>query len=73
MADIAALTAEVDRLQGVVPSAVALLNGILDRIDAAVAAAIEANDAADLTAITDEVAQLRAETDNLAAAVESNS
>jgi hypothetical protein len=73
MADIQELTAEVDRLQGVVPSAVALINGVVERIEAAVQEAIEANDAADLSAITEEVNQIRAETDALAAAVASNS
>lgn len=72
MADIQVLIDEVDALQEVVPSAIALLDGTLARIEAAVATAIAANDAADLSAITDEVAQIRAEKDALAAAVVRN-
>lgn len=73
MADIAELTAEVDALQGVVPSAVALINGFVARIEAAVAEAIKANDEADLSAITNEVNEIKAEREALAAAVANNS
>lgn len=65
MADFTALTAEVDRNRTVVGSAVALINGIAAKIDAAVAA----NDATDNTALTDLAASLRSDSDTLASAV----
>lgn len=69
MADISSLTAEVDRLQEVVPSAMALIDGFTDRMEAAVQKAIAANDEADLSAITNEIDQIKGERVALAEAV----
>ena len=72
MADFSSLAAEVTRLQGVVPSAVALINGFKARLDTAIAQAVADNDAADLTALTDFSAQIGKETKDLADAVAAN-
>ncbi len=72
MADFAELKAEVERNKSVTDSAVAAFAGVADRLDAAVKEAVAANDAADLSAITDFSAQLRSETDALAAAIPAN-
>lgn len=72
MADISTLTAEVDALQGVVPSAVALIDGFVGRMQAAIDAAIAANDEADLSAVQNEVDQIKAEREALANAVANN-
>lgn len=72
MADIQELTSEVDSLEEVVPSAIALLDGTLTRIEAAVAKAVAANDQADMSAITNEIAQIRAQKQALADAVARN-
>lgn len=69
MADFSSLIAEVQRDSDVKSSAITALNGIADAIDAAVATAVAANDAVDLTAITDLTNQLRGQTDALAAAI----
>ena len=66
--DVTELTAEVTRARGVVDSAIALINGIAARIDAAVAAD-NVVDATNLSALS---ASLRSETDDLAAAVNAN-
>lgn len=68
MADFTAMQAEVERNRSVVGSAVALINGIAAKIDAAVVA----NDASDNTALTDLANSLRADSDSLAAAVSAN-
>lgn len=70
---IAELEAAVARNTEVVASAVTLINGIADRIAAAIAAAL-ANGAteAELAQLNDEVASLRSSADALAAAVEAN-
>lgn len=73
MADFAQMQAEVTRIQGVVPSAVALINGIAARLDAAVNEAVAANDDADLTAITELSTALKSEGTALADAVAANS
>lgn len=72
MADMSGIAAEVERVKGVNASAIALINGFQVRLQAAIEAAVAANDAADLTALTDLSASLAAETDSLAAAVEAN-
>lgn len=72
MADVTGITAEVDRTKGVEASAVALINGFKARLDAAIAEAVAANDAADLTALTDLSTSLGTATDELAAAVANN-
>lgn len=67
-ADISELTAEVDRTKGLAASAIALINGIADRIDAAVTAD-NVTDNTNLSALS---SSLRTENDALAAALESN-
>lgn len=70
---ISTLNAEVTREKTVTDSAIALINGIQTRIDAAVAAALAAGATqAQLKAITDLSAGLKTEDDNLAAAVQAN-
>ena len=66
--DFSGLEAEVTNLTSVVDSAVALLNGIAARIDAAVAA----SDAGDNTKLTELASSVRAQADGLAAAVAAN-
>jgi hypothetical protein len=68
MADFSGMQAEVERNRSVVGSAVALINGIAAKIDAAVAA----NDASDNTQLTDLANSLRSDSDSLAAAVGAN-
>lgn len=64
------LAAQVTATQGVEESAVAALNGVADRIAAAVAKALENGATAEqLAPVTDEVASLKASADALAAAV----
>lgn len=67
------LIAATDKAQGVMASATTLINGFAARIQAAVDAAI-ANGATEeeLKPVQDEVNQLNAEADALAAAVASN-
>lgn len=72
MADTTGMAAEVERTKGVVASAVVLINGFKARLDAAIAEAVAANDAADLTALTDLSSSLATSTDELASAVASN-
>lgn len=67
------LITQVNRINAVVPSAVALINGIQARIDAAVAAALaNGATAAELAPLTDLSSQLGAQDDALAAAVAAN-
>lgn len=68
MADFSGVNAEVTRLTEVVPSAVALINGIADKV----AAAVAANDAGDNTALAGLADSLRAQADALAGAVAAN-
>lgn len=67
-ADFAALQAEVSRLTDVNASAIALLNGIVQRVQAAV----DADNLADNTETAKLAADLAAQTDALAAAVTAN-
>lgn len=68
-----ALAAQVTATTDVEDSAIALINGIAARIQAAVDAAIAGGaSAADLAPVTDEIAALKAKTDALAAAVQAN-
>jgi hypothetical protein len=70
---LADLAAAVERSKTVTASAVALINGIAARIQAAVDAAIaNGATAAELAPITDEVAALTSDSDSLAAAVLAN-
>lgn len=73
MANVSGLVSEVDALEGVVDSAIALIDGFVAKMEAAIAAALEANDGADLSAITAEVDQIKAKREALAAAVASHS
>lgn len=66
--DFSELQAEVARNESVDDSAIALLNGIAARIDAAVAAAEAGNTAA----LTQLASDLRSSSDSLAAAVSAN-
>jgi hypothetical protein len=66
--DFSGLESEVANLTSVVDSAVALINGIAAKIDAAVAA----SDAGDNTKLTALSASIKGEADALAAAVASN-
>ena len=72
MADLSGITAQVERTKGVAASAVALINGFKDRLDAAIQAAVEANDNADLSGLTELSASLETETSALADAVAAN-
>lgn len=65
--DFAGLEAEVSNLSSVVDSAVALINGIAARIEAAVAA----SDAGDNSKLVELAASVRSNADGLAAAVAS--
>lgn len=70
---IAALTAEVERNKSVDASAIALLNGIQARIQAAVDAAIAGGATADQVAQAQALADsLKADTDKLVEAVTAN-
>lgn len=73
MADTTGLAAQVESTVGVEASAAALINGFQAKLDAAIAEAVAANDAADLTALTDLSASLKASSDALAGAVAANS
>lgn len=68
MADFTGMKAEVENLKTVAASAVALINGIADKV----AAAIAANDAGDNSELASLASDLRAEADGLAAAVSAN-
>lgn len=70
---LAALQAEVERNNQVDQSAIALLNGITDRIQAAVDAAVANGATAEQVAqVQAEVDAIKASTDALAAAVQAN-
>ena len=68
MAEFAELEQEVARNKSVIGSAVALINGIADRVDEAVAA----NDAGDNTKLAGLSNELRADSQALADAVAAN-
>jgi hypothetical protein len=68
MADFTELIAEVERNRSVVDSAIAAINGIATQIEAAVAA----NDAGDNTQLASLAASVRAQADDLGAAVAAN-
>lgn len=68
MADFTELKDEVQQSTAVGAAAVALLNGIADRIDAAIAA----DDLEDQSEVAQLAAELRAQTQGLAQAVETN-
>jgi hypothetical protein len=59
MADFAELKAEVERIKAVRPSIVAIINGIADKV----AAAVAANDAGDNSELASLSADVRAEAD----------
>lgn len=69
MADFSQLEAQVTALEGVVPSVVAIINGIADQI----VAAVEADNLADNTASAGLADRVRAQADALAAAAAANS
>ena len=69
MADFSQLQTELEALRTVRASVIAFIEGAADRLDEAVAAAVAANDAADLSAITDFASGFRAEKDAFAAAI----
>lgn len=73
MADFASLVEEVARTKGIEASAVVAFQGATARLEKAVADAVAANDQADLSAIQNAVADLRASSDALAAAIPANS
>lgn len=68
MANFDALNAEVTNLTSVVDSAVALINGIAAKVDAAIAA----NDAGDDTALAGLASSVRSQAEALANAVAAN-
>ena len=72
MADTTGIAAQVETTVGVEASAAALISGFQAKLDAAIAAAVAANDDADLTALTALSDELKASSDALAAAVASN-
>lgn len=72
MADTTEHVAQVTRTKGVMQSATLVITGFRARLDEAIAAAIEANDNADLTALTDLSASLEADTAPLAEAIAAN-
>lgn len=63
MADFAELKAEVERIKAVRPSIVAIINGIADKV----AAAVAANDAGDNSELATLSADVRTEADAFAA------
>lgn len=68
MADFTSLNAEVARIEGIVPSVVAALNGVAAQIEAAVAA----NDAGDNSQLATLADRVRSQADALAQAVVQN-
>lgn len=68
MADFSGVNAEVTRLTDVVASAVALINGIAQKV----ADAVAANDAGDNSQLAGLADSLRSQADGLAAAVAAN-
>ena len=72
MADLSGIKAQVESTTSVEASAAALINGFQAKLDQAIADAVAANDNADLSALTDLSAELKASSDSLAAAVSAN-
>lgn len=72
MADFSAHAAEISRDTSVKSSAAKLINTFQQRLDAGIAAAVKANDDADLSELEKLSTELKAGTDELAAAVEAN-
>lgn len=72
MADLSGIKAQVESTTSVEASAAALINGFQGKLDQAIADAVAANDNADLSALTDLSAELKASSDGLAAAVAAN-
>lgn len=68
MADFSAIKAEVENLKSVNASAIALINGIAAKVEAAVAA----NDAGDNSELAGLADSIRSEASSLAAAVTAN-
>ncbi len=72
MADFSELAAALTELRTVREAVEAFIDGVDTKLNEAVAAAVAANDASDLTAITDFAAGFRAEKDALAGAITAN-
>lgn len=72
MADFTAHAAEITRDKDVKSSATTLINSFQSRLDQGIADAVAANDAVDLTTLDALSAELKANTDALAAAVAAN-
>lgn len=72
MADFSTHAAEISRDRDVKSSAIALINGFQTRLDQGIADAVAANDEVDLTTLNALSADLKASTDELAAAVAAN-
>jgi hypothetical protein len=72
MADFTTHAAEIARDKDVKSSAVNLINTFQTRLDQGIADAVAANDAVDLTTLDALSADLKASTDELAAAVAAN-
>jgi hypothetical protein len=72
MADFSGHAAEIARDKDVKSSATALINTFQSRLDQGIADAVAANDAVDLSTLDALSAELKASTDELAAAVAAN-
>jgi hypothetical protein len=72
MADFSAHTAEITRDRDVKSSAINLINTFQSRLDQGIADAVKANDDVDLSTLNALSADLKANTDALAAAVAAN-
>jgi hypothetical protein len=72
MADTTGMEASVANAETVNASAVVLIDGFTAQLDAAIAEAVAANDAADLSALTALSDRLKSSSDALAAAVARN-
>lgn len=68
MADFSGIRAEVENLKSVNASAIALINGIADKV----AAAVAANDAGDNSELAGLADSIRSEASSLASAVSAN-
>lgn len=72
MADFSAHAAEISRDKDVKSSAMNLINSFQSRLDQGIADAVAANDAVDLSTLETLSAELKTNTDALAAAVAAN-
>lgn len=72
MADFTVHTAEITRDKDVKSSAMTLINSFQSRLDQGIADAVAANDAVDLSTLDALSAELKTNTDALAAAVAAN-